>query len=205
MSFDVPQSARFLRLFVVFGGIFSIGSVVVASIADGNLLNVLLAFTIQSNIFIWLWCLLALLWENSPRYKLLIGYVKASLTQYITITFLVFSVFMEARWNPEGIGWWTSLFNHYLLPWAFISDFFIAERTHLKWIWPIKSLSYPLLYLLIVYFYGQLTGYYPYSFFNPSEQGTGLIIGLIISLAVLFSLVGFFFTFINRTWLITSK
>jgi hypothetical protein len=198
---EIHQLSRYLRMFVVLGGGFSVGNVIVRNTIDGNLLIVLSAFTIQSNFLIWLWCLLALQWMGTPRYDRLTGNLKAALTVYIAVTFLVFFILIEPRYDPEGIRWWSSLFNHYLLPWAFISDFVIAERTRLGWTWPIKSLIYPLLYLVVVLVYGQMSGDYLYYFLNPSEQGVGGVILSVALMAALFLLIGYIFTFVNRSFL----
>ncbi len=199
MSSDIPPLATYLRVFGVLGGTFSIGARIVISTLNGQFpLISFRAYTLQSNFLIWLWCLLALLWAGTPRYDRLTGNLKTALTAYITITFLVFWILLEPIYDPTGIDWWTSLFNHYLLCWAYILDWVIAERTRLTYKWLIPSLIYPYLYLAFALIYGQITGIYIYFFVDLPTLGVAGLITWVAILTVLFLLVGCLYTYVNR-------
>jgi len=81
---------------------------------------------------------------------------------------------------------WVNIVHHYVLPLALLADWIIqppAGKITLRSIW--LALIIPLAYLVYSLIRGAITGFYPYSFFNPAEQGGygGVIIYCVAMLA----------------------
>lgn len=164
----------------------------------GEGLNMFRYFTIQSNLIVGSYFSMSLI--NSVKDNKLFKKMLGGVTVYITITCLVFVVFLEARYEHTGIGHLSNLIVHYIVPVLTIVFLTIYRRDYSfeakdigKWV------VYPLSYIVFVQIFGRVTGDYIYPFFEVDNIG---VIGLIKSVVLLV----LFFMFLSfLTMKIVSK
>lgn len=191
-----------LRISLIIFIIFSIGSRLIISCYNGpTCFHPYRFYTIQTNTLILIWLVLAVLWrDDEVNYDRLVGFTKGALTTYITITSLVFIVLIEPTYDPVGIDWATSLFNHYLNPWLFVLDTIITERYQARypWKWGIYWLIYPLFYLVYTQVWGAIYNFYPYFFVNRADLGLSAFLAWVSALMLIFTIIGLVHIAINR-------
>jgi len=147
-------------------------------------------FTLQSNLIVFLYFLIlySRIFEHNKLFNKLFGGVVV----YITITFIVYSIFIEPFVSPQGFAFIGSLLNHYVTPIlviAFISkykgDYTFSYKDIKIWI------IYPLVYLIFLVILGSISNNYLYPFFQVEDVGyIGLLIA-IISVNILFYILSF--------------
>lgn len=143
-------------------------------------------YTIQSNLIVSIYFSMYLIKDikNNELFQRLIGGV----TIYISITFLVFLLFLQSGYHPTGWSFVSNILLHYLVPLLTITFLVVSrEEAVLKFKDPFIWVLYPFLYLIFVIIYGSITGDYIYPFFQVGDIG---ILGLIFTII---QLVGFFF------------
>jgi len=143
-------------------------------------------YTMQTNIMVSVWLILAIVWHNKPEsLKKITGPLKGAFTFYITTTFIFFAILLQIFYRPTGFAAFSNIILHYVTPIAFIVDWVLTE-TKLKYKWnylPYWTI-YPLCYLLFSFIHGSLTGDYIYPFLNISQLG---ILGYSLSIFLLVS------------------
>jgi len=114
---------------------------------------------------------------------------------YISITFLIFLIFLEPRYSSKGFALAGSILNHHVTPFSsiyflykFRSDYTFNYSFIKAWI------MYSIIYLFFLLIYGLITDDYIYPFFQVSLVGVfGMffsIVGLVMMfIAMLFSWV----------------
>ena len=149
-------------------------------------LNSFKYYTIQTNIMVSVWLILAIVWYNKPEsLKKITGPLKGAFTLYITTTFIFFAILLQIFYRPTGFAAFSNIILHYVTPIAFIVDWVLTE-TKLKYKWnylPYWTI-YPLCYLLFSFIHGSLTGDYIYPFLNINQLG---ILGYSLSIFLLVS------------------
>ena len=147
-------------------------------------------FTIQSNLIVTIYFYLYVF--TSLKEKNIFNKMLGGVVIYISITFLVFLLFLEPIYSPEGFALAGSILNHYISPllvMIFVYKFrddYSFEMANIK-IWII----YPLVYFAFLVINGVITNNYLYPFFQVSEVG---VIGIIVSavgIVVLFLIMSF--------------
>jgi hypothetical protein len=147
-------------------------------------------FTLQSNLIVMTYFSLYVfskLKSNRVFNKLFGGVVI-----YISITFLVFLIFLEPLYSPKGFALAGSLLNHYITP-LFVLDFLYEFRDDYSFnlinikVWII----YPIIYLVFLFTYGLITNDFIYPFFQVSEVGVIGIIASVIGMVILFIVMSF--------------
>jgi hypothetical protein len=143
-------------------------------------------YTMQTNIIVSVWLILAIVWYNKPEsLKKITGPLKGAFTLYITTTFIFFAILLQIFYRPTGFAAFSNIILHYVTPIAFIVDWVLTE-TKLKYKWnylPYWTI-YPLCYLLFSFIHGSLTGDYIYPFLNINQLG---ILGYSLSIFLLVS------------------
>lgn len=145
-------------------------------------------FTIQSNLIAVIYFFIMYFSKTFEKRILLKNYI-GCIVVCITITFLMFAIFLEPIYSPQGLSFYGSLILHYVNPILIISYFLFFNRDYKEimfstiFIW----LVYPAIYLIFLISHGFVTGDFLYPFFNITEIG---ILGLIISVL---GLLGLFF------------
>ena len=186
-----------LTMFTIIAGAF------INSIASGMPLIWLVSFkyhTMQTNLMVSTWLILAIVWHNKPEsLKKITGPLKGAFTLYITTTFIFFAILLQIFYRPTGFAVFSNIILHYVTPIAFIVDWVLTE-TKLKYKWnylPYWAI-YPLCYLLFSFIHGSFTGDYVYPFLNINQLG---IPGYIISVSALVGVgigLGSMYIAINR-------
>jgi len=138
-------------------------------------------YTMQTNIIVSVWLILAIVWYNKPEsLKKITGPLKGAFTLYITTTFIFFAILLQIVYRPTGFAAFSNIILHYVTPIAFIVDWVLTE-TKLKYKWnylPYWTI-YPLCYLLFSFIHGSLTADYIYPFLDINQLG---ILGYSISI-----------------------
>ena len=140
-------------------------------------------FTNQTNLMVIIWLAFAIIWSSDPnKMQKLKGRLKGAITLYISVTFIIFAIVLSPLYHPTGIEGIINLNLHYIIPVAFIIDWFITEGNNYQWKHILYWLIYPICYLVFALIHGATTGDYIYPFLNPEALGTS---GLVISIAAL--------------------
>lgn len=204
MSDNVKKIIYLLRALMIPAGIFSVTVTYVRNFTgtpDSSLrfaaaaLYTLAYFTIQSNLFVLVWNITGVLGplrgkDPGSRHPFLHG----ACTLYITITCIVFTLFIAPYYEPEGIMVVSNLLLHYIIPLVFILDWIVTAppgslRPRYVFLW----LFYPLAYLAGALTFARFTGIYVYQFINLEELGLPRFLVNIAGLAGAFTLLGFIF------------
>ncbi len=157
-------------------------------------------FTIQTNILVVSWYILALVYSKSDEKPFILGArVRGALTLYITVTFMVFAALIHAKWNPQGLQLLIACITHYVTPIFFIIDWYITEeRGTYKWNYPVYWIIYPLLYLVYALLFNYLTGTALYHFINLKKLDLSGLAFNITSLCLFFTFLGFIYIIANN-------
>jgi len=141
-------------------------------------------YTMQTNLMVSVWLILAIVWHNKPEsLKKITGPLKGAFTLFITTTFIFFAILLAPFYQPTGFAAFTNIVLHYFTPIAFIVDWILTEtKTKYKWNYLLYWTIYPLCYLLFAFIHGNFTGDYIYPFLNINLLG---IPGYIISVSAL--------------------
>lgn len=178
-------------------------SSVITAVNVGNLDNIfrsLSYYTMQTNYMVLIWITVALIYtkkEEKPVF--LSGIVRGAITLYISITFLVFAVALQAFYHPtDPLEISMNILLHYLIPILFIIDWVItAGEESYKKVYALYWLIYPLIYLVYSLIRGLIINWYPYFFIDLNRFGA-LIILFIAILTLLFYSLGRVYIFGNQ-------
>lgn len=205
-----PRSALVYRIITSLIGWSALLSLWAASVAErpvgssafGAITATFRYFTVQTNLFVLIWLLVAIrCWNRERVHPFLQPLVKGAITVYITVTFVIFATLLQGLVDPQGIHRFINAVTHYILPLAFILDWILYEQKQsYPWRYALIWLVYPLLYLLFSQLHGSATGDYLYPFLDRPTLGIG---GLATWVAILFAVfIGLGCTFIglNHIW-----
>jgi len=157
-------------------------------------------YTMQTNLMVSVWLILAIVWHNKPEsLKKITGPLKGAITLFITTTFIFFAILLAPLYQPTGFAAFSNIVLHYLTSIAFIVDWILTEtKTQYKWKYLPYWTIYPLCYLLFSFIHGSFTGNYIYPFLSINQLG---ILGYIISVSALVGVgigLGSMYIAINR-------
>ncbi len=188
----------------IFSIVYRIGLTVTAVPEGGSTLfsifRLFSYFTIQTNILVVSWYLLALAYSKSDKKPFLLGSkIKGALTLYITVTCIVFAALIHAKWNPQGMQLLIACITHYVTPVFFIIDWYMTEeRGTYKWYFPVYWVIYPLFYLIYALLFNHFTGVALYHFINLKKLEITSLAFNITGLCLFFILLGFIYTTMNK-------
>ena len=164
-------------------------------------------YTTQTNLIVAGWITLSLIFykkEDTPA--ILHPSVHGAITGYISVTWIVFALLLSASYQPTGIEAFTNISMHYIIPIAFIIDWFISEsNVEYQYSWVVYWLIYPFLYLAYTVIRGAITGFYPYFFVDLNEITVYALILNVVVLTIFFTLLGAVIIFLNRRIYTKSK
>jgi hypothetical protein len=145
-------------------------------------------FTIQSNIMVFSWWLLAIIRRNNPdSLQKIMGKIRGGITMYISVTFAVFALVLGWYYEPgTTIAVFTNICLHYFLPSVFILDWFLTEKNRYSWNFIKNWIIFPIFYLIFALIYGATTGIILYFFLDYNEFGVGLFALIILGLVLVF-------------------
>lgn len=154
-------------------------------------------FTILSNLFVVLFFLMYFLLRLDKEKSF--NHWLGAVTLYITVTCLVFIIFLQKGYSPHGLGLLSNILNHYIVPVLTISflifyrkDYFFKYQDIFKW------LLFPILYILFVLIQGSFTNDYIYPFLNLNQLGIGLFLVNVFILFLLFIILSVLNVFLTR-------
>lgn len=145
-------------------------------------ISVLKYFTIQSNILVILYFGLVFFkgLDKSEKFRKFLSPV----VSYITLTCVVFLLFLQSVWKPTGLIFFGSVLNHYVTPTLAIAFLIIFRKEyHFQWRHFGYWLIYPLAYLVFAIIMGLTTSDWIYPFFDIPENG---VVSFVIFVASLF-------------------
>lgn len=157
------------------------------TIPNYNSLNFFSFFTIESNIFAGVMLIMTAFLIGKKKYIEGLQLWRGAATLYMTITGIVYALLLSGI-NVDTSIQWVNVVLHYILPVVMLADWLlvrprkpIAFRRALVW------LVFPVVYLAYSLVRGAATGWYPYPFLNPGENGyAGIaVVGAGIMLAAL--------------------
>jgi len=132
--------------------------------------NVLVYFTIQSNLIVGVTALLLAL--RPRRSALLFRVFRFDGVAMIVLTALVYHTMLAGLSHPHG---WNAVDNqllHTVVPaMAVVGWLVFGPRGLVSWKVVWLSLVYPILWLVFTLLRGAAIGWYPYPFMDPREQG----------------------------------
>lgn len=189
---------RIIRL-----GILTLGwsaIIIIITLGWDGLHTLFSTYTIQSNLLVLIWLSIATIFQE--KYKahwFFNGIIHGAITLYITVTFIIFAILLAPLYHPTGIGAYTNLIVHYLVPIAFITDTVLTEIKHeYSWKYIIFWLVYPIFYLILTLIRGYITGDYIYPFLDLNSMGIGLFVLWCFILSAVFLLLGSLLVFLNK-------
>ena len=117
--------------------------------------------------------------------------VRAAVAMYIAVVGLIYHTLLAGTWNPQGTQAIVDQVLHTVMPIAFVLDWLLfTPRGRLRWIDPVRWLTYPLLYGVWTVIHGQMVGWYPYWFIDIGELGWARALANFTGLLVFFLVLG---------------
>lgn len=165
-----------------------------------SVLHVSLYFTILANLLIGLSVGAFLFSNRFPSLRLFSSakFSTANLS-YITIVAIVYNVLIRNTWNPEGIEIIIQEFLHVVNPLAFFAYWIVFIDTKaLKYGDAVTFLLFPFVYLMITFFRGSLTGFYPYWFLDVGKMGWITVSAYSFGLFLVFLAFGLGYIFLGK-------
>ena len=90
----------------------------------------------------------------------------------ILLVGVVFHLLLSKQYQPTGVSAVTNIIHHYVVPAGFaILWWRVVPRGVLRWLDLPRVVAYPFGYLVYVLLRGEVTGHYPYFFFDVPKIG----------------------------------
>jgi len=148
------------------------------SIANGvpllrGITNYFSYFTILCNLLVAL-VLTFTLWAPETRLGRFLSHptVESGVALYMTVVGIVYSLALRHIWDPQGLQKLADLLLHDLLPVLYVVFWFLAvSKKSLRWVDALWWLVFPGFYCAYSLVRGAFTGWYPYPFLDPGQQG----------------------------------
>ncbi|MDQ2720798.1 MAG: Pr6Pr family membrane protein [Bacteroidota bacterium] len=132
--------------------------------------------------------------------------VLTAITVYITIVGIVYNVILRFLWKPDGLQFIVDEILHTIIPVLSIVFWFLyVSKSNLKWKDAFPWLIYPLVYIIVVLFRGDISGFYPYPFIDVGKIGYNKVLFNSGILTLSFLLVSFLFILIGKKTKISNK
>lgn len=154
-----------------------------------NIVNFFSYFTVENNIIFAFTILLSAFATASGKSSRFLDSLRGFSTVFMVVVGIGFAILLS---GIEGIPLtavpWDNTVLHYIIPVAAVVDYLIDRPKHRlyfsrSFLWMI----YPVAYIIYALVRGQLTGWYPYPFLNPANDGwmsVGITIGGLFVLSV---------------------
>lgn len=112
----------------------------------------------------------------------------------ITLVGLIYSLWLRATWDPQGLQKLADHALHDAVPVLFLGAWVAGLHEQLKWRDTLWALVPPALYAVYALARGAVDGFYAYWFLNPATQPPG---EMAVSIAILLAVVAFIATVLN--------
>ncbi|MBM6399462.1 Pr6Pr family membrane protein [Phycicoccus sp. MQZ13P-5] len=142
-------------------------------------------FTIQSNVLVAVtsWQL----WRDPARDGRWWRPVRLAALVGITVTGLVHFVLLRPLLDLDGANWVVDKLLHMVVPvLAVLAWFLVGPRRRVTWRTVGESLVWPVVWTGWTLVVGALSGWYPYPFLNPANDGVGAVVVACLGITVLF-------------------
>jgi hypothetical protein len=104
----------------------------------------------------------------------------------IALVGLVYSLWLRALWDPQGLQKLADIALHDAVPVLFLGAWLASLHEQLKWRDMLWAMAPPVLYAIYALARGSADGFYAYGFLNPVAQAPGEMLS---SMAVLLAAV----------------
>ena len=149
-------------------------------------------YTLQSNLIVCLYFSAFLIgkWNKNDLFNRFIGGVVI----YVTVTFIVFAIFIQPTYHPTGWNIVSNILLHYISPVLTIGFITMYRKEYLFQKKDVKYwIVYPSLYLVFLVIYGSITNDYLYPFFQVENVGVNGLAIAIVLLVIFFIFLSFIF------------
>jgi len=166
-------------------------------------------YTLQTNLIVSIVAFLNIVsdWKGWKSHKVgeVLRILNGGSVLWITVTMTIYHLFLSGYYRPEGIALIANTLLHYVTPVAAIIHWAIfEERSSYRSFYPLLWVLYPFGYAAVSVVRGELNGFYPYWFLNPSSEypaGIGSYTNLfvfILSVGAIFVVIGYLMVLLNH-------
>jgi hypothetical protein len=126
--------------------------------------------------------------RSSPLYW---DVVRGTAVMMMLTTGIVYAVLLDGLYNPfDGSHLWPSSVMHQLLPVVMVIELFLVPLHRNVPMWAMSLFTiYPLVWLGMTLAFGADTGWYPYTFLDPAENGGATGVAITVGLMIVAFLV----------------
>ncbi|MBM4239219.1 MAG: hypothetical protein FJ154_06750 [Gammaproteobacteria bacterium] len=118
-------------------------------------------------------------------------WVITSAAMTIAMVGLVFHLLLRHQYQPTGVAALTNLIHHYIVPIVFLVFWWLAvPRASVAWTDISRLSAYPAAYFVYIAARGEISGVYPYPFFDVPTIGYGQAALNAAGIATVFVLAG---------------
>jgi hypothetical protein len=129
-------------------------------------------FTVLANLLVLLGATIPLLWPRRRAGRVFYQtQVHTGVIVFILIVGLVYLVVLARTWNPRGLPKIADMFQHYIVPIAFLLHWIFIPKGRLHWKAIPLWLVFPAVYLTFILVRGSIAHVYPYPFVDVSRLG----------------------------------
>jgi hypothetical protein len=166
-----PVFARMYRTAIAVAALAAVGYEIADETTHNpafSLAHYLSHFTVQSNLLVAAVLLASAVGDASSRP---LAWLRGAGTVYLVVTGLVYA-FVLAHSPLSMDGPWNNTVVHRVVPVAVLLDWLLfAPRIRIGFAAALGWLAYPLAFVVYTLVRGDITGFYPYSFLNPTRPG----------------------------------
>ncbi len=158
-------------------------------------------FTVQSNLLVLSWITIAVLFHNKEKKPFLLDpKIHGAIVSYISIVFIVFTIFLAPFYHPTGLEAVYNILAHFIVPIAFIIDWLITgTEVEYEWKLVVYWLIYPFFYLVYTMIRGYFfTGWYPYYFLDAGNSSIVFFMIAVSGVSIFCLFISCLFIFMNR-------
>jgi len=125
--------------------------------------------------------------------------ILTAVTVYITIVGLVYQVLLRQLWQPTGLQKIVDELLHSVNPILVIVYWMLYEKKRaVQYRQILTWLIYPLIYFVVIFIRGVVSGWYPYPFIDVASIGIGQTLLNAVMLLVFFALVAAVYIFTGK-------
>lgn len=129
-------------------------------------------FTIEANLFAVIVLLLSALALASNKQSERLALLRGSSTLYMMVVGILFSLLLAGIDAEFTSVPWDNTVLHYIMPLFVTLDWFIDQSpVHITFKRALVWMIFPIAYVAYNLIRGHFVGWYPYPFFNPTENG----------------------------------
>ena len=156
-------------------------------------------FTVQSNVLVAVgaWALVV----DARRDSAWLRAVRLAGIAGITVTGVVHFVLLRPLLDLEGADWGADKLLHMVVPvlavlvWALVGPRGRVDRRAVT-----VAIGWPVAWLVVTLLVGATTGWYPYPFLDPREEGSGAVVVACVGVTLLFLAVVAGLAALDRRW-----